>query len=121
MKCSTLILMLMAVLAGVGLFTLKYEVSDLEDKLAKLRLATKTHHQEIHVLRAEWAYLNRPTRLKDLGSRLLFLEPTKATQTIGIEDIPYLTLPHQKLSKGNTVPPAADRDPPPKITFLRVP
>ena len=121
MKYSTLILMLMAVLAGVGLFTLKYEVSDLEDQLANLRLATKTHHQEIHVLRAEWAYLNRPTRLKDLGSRLLFLEPTKANQTIGIKDIPYLPLPDQRLTTGNTVPPAADRDPPPKITFLRVP
>ena len=121
MKCSTLILMLMAVIAGVGLFTLKHEVSDLEDKLANLRLETKTHHQEIHVLKAEWAYLNRPTRLKDLGSRLLFLQPPGANQTIDIKDIPYLTLPNQRLTIGNTVPPAADRDSPPKITFLRVP
>lgn len=121
MKRSTLILMLMAVLAGAGLFTLKFEVSELEDRLATLSLTTNTHYRELHVLRAEWAYLNRPTRLEELGRRLLSLEPTKANQTINISEIPLRQQPNRRLTKGSTVPPAADHDPPPKLTFLRVP
>ena len=111
----------MAVVAAVGLFTLKYDVSESEEWLAKLRLETSAHSQEIHVLKAEWAYLNRPERLDELGRRLLVLEPTLATQTIAIEDIPFRPRPNQGLNPGNTVPPAADRDPPPKLTSLRVP
>ena len=120
-KRSTLIWMSIAVVAGVGLFTLKYDVSESEELLAKLRLETNTHNQEIHVLKAEWAYLNRPDRLDKLGRRFLVLEPTLATQTIAIEDIPFRPRPNPGLNPGNTVPPAADRDPPQKLTFLRVP
>jgi len=113
--------MSMAVVAGVGLFTLKYDVSESEEWLATLRLETNAHNQEIHVLKAEWAYLNRPDRLDELGGRLLVLEPPLATQTIAIDDIPFRPQPNLGLNPGNTVPPAADRDPPPKLTFLRVP
>ena len=121
MKRSTFILMLMSVIAGGGLFTLKYEVSELEDRLTTLQLATNAHHQEIHMLRAEWAYLNRPTRLDELGRRFLLLEPTKANQIITFREIPFRSQINRKLTTGSTVPPAADRDPPPKLTFLRVP
>ena len=113
--------MSMAVVAGVGLFTLKYDVSESEELLATLRLETNTYNQEIHILKAEWAYLNRPDRLDKLGRRFLVLEPTLANQTIAIEDIPFRPRPNLGLNPGNTVPPAADRDPPPKLTFLRVP
>ena len=73
--------------------------------------------EAVHVLKAEWSYLNQPARLEDLGRRLLNLEPVKATQTISIEDIPF-----RPVGAGNGVatnssltihhPPAADQVPP---------
>ncbi len=116
-KRATLIWMFLATAAGIGLFVLKYEVKSMEGQLAAIHGKTVDNLEAVHVLKAEWSYLNQPARLEDLGRRLLNLEPVKASQTIGIEDIPF-----RPVGAGNGVatnssltihhPPAADQVPP---------
>ncbi|MBK18558.1 MAG: hypothetical protein CMM52_06955 [Rhodospirillaceae bacterium] len=108
-KRATMIWMLLAIAAGIGLFVLKYEVKSMEGELATIHQKTLDNLEAVHVLKAEWSYLNQPARLEDLGRRLLDLEPVKANQTIEIDDIPFRPV-HE--SGATSYPPAADQVPP---------
>lgn len=120
-KRGTLVWMMLAIAAGIGLFLLKYEVSAMEDRLAQIQRDTKSDFEAIHVLKAEWSYLNQPDRLDDLGRRLLALEPVAANQSVTITDIPFRPESSKTAAPDGSVPPAVDHDPPPKTTSLRVP
>jgi hypothetical protein len=76
------------VAAGIGLFHLKYEVQALEERLNTLRQQIRHDQEAIHVLRAEWSYLNEPRRLTDLVRRHLELAPVTAGQLAAIDDLP---------------------------------
>ena len=76
MKPSLTILWI--VLVGVmasGLFQLKYAVQEREDELSRLNRELIASEQAVHVLLAEWSYLNRPDRLAGLAARHLELSP----------------------------------------------
>ncbi len=117
MKRATLVWLLMAAAAGAGLFLMKYEMRALEDQLAGLNRGIVRNQEALHVLRAEWGYLNRPVRLEKLGRRLLRLEPIRPDQTGRISEIPMRV---EKVgvtkaalsSSARTSSPAADRLPP---------
>lgn len=86
---ATLLWMLLAVCAGLGLFVVKYEVQSMEERLVAIHERTLQDLESVHVLQAEWSYLNRPARLETLGRRLLDLGPVAATQSVSIRDIPF--------------------------------
>ena len=109
-KRATLIWMLLATAAGIGLFVLKYEVKSMEGQLATIHENSIKNLEAAHILKAEWSYLNQPEHLEDLGRRLLALKPIKASQTIEIQEIPFRAASH---SRNGTSPPAADQVPPP--------
>ncbi|CTQ48852.1 cell division protein FtsL [Jannaschia donghaensis] len=44
-----------------------YETRQTEREVARLEREIGTRHQELSMLRAEWAYLNRPDRLHELA------------------------------------------------------
>ncbi len=67
---------------GVGLFFVKHEVKDLEGRLAGIDQDIQRNQQEIHVLRAEWAYLNDPARLRELAEKHLGMRPINANQVV---------------------------------------
>lgn len=79
-----------AVIGGLvfGLFQVKLAVQELEARLARLDKALLESETNIHVLRAEWAYLNRPERLAKLAARYLDLAPLRAEQIVAIERMP---------------------------------
>lgn len=79
----------MAVCAAVIAFVVKYEVRGLEDKLAALESDLMQSQETIHVLKAEWSYLNRPERLTELAQRYLDLVPMGPTQMSTLIDVPY--------------------------------
>jgi len=117
MKCSTLVWLLMAVAAAAGLFLMKYEMHVLESELATLNQDILRDQEALHVLRAEWSYLNRPARLETLGRRLLQLEPIRPEQMGSISDIPLRVeadsvADNAAPSSTATSPPAAGRFPP---------
>ncbi len=72
----------------LGLFQIKLAVQDLEGRLATLDRALLESETAIHVLRAEWAYLNRPERLARLAARHLDLAPLAAGQIVATERMP---------------------------------
>ena len=122
---ASLVWMLLAIAAGVGLFLLKYEVKAMEEQLAGINGATFRNLEAVHVLEAEWSYLNRPARLEDLGRRLLSLEPIEARQTAAIDDIPLRPPPPPVRPEGLDEPandaasPAAGHLPPFLATYRR--
>ena len=68
---ATLLIALLAVSLSLTMFMVKYQVQDMEDQLLGLNRSITDDRQAIHVLKAEWSYLNEPSRLKILAERYL--------------------------------------------------
>jgi len=88
MRAATLLWALLATIAGTGLFLLKYQVQAEERHLRELRKDIAGTEQSIHVLKAEWSYLNDPLRLRELAERHLAMHPMRANQMVAIDSIP---------------------------------
>src|SRR5207342_1992448 len=63
MRPSTVLWIALAGGVGIGVYQLKHRVQALEDELFRLNRAIVQEQDAIHVLRAEWAYINQPQRL----------------------------------------------------------
>ena len=76
-------------LIGIGLFHLTHEVRELEEELARLNRDILAEQEAAHVLKAEWSYLNRPQRLESLSKELLpNLAPVASAQFITFARLP---------------------------------
>lgn len=80
MRAATLLGMALLALSVFALFQVKYKVQNLNRDLAEIQRQTMSDKQAIHVLNAEWAYLNRPARLKQLADRYLNLHYVNVAQ-----------------------------------------
>ncbi len=78
---------------GYGLYQLKHEVLALENELFRLNRQIVQEQQNIHVLKAEWSYINQPGRLQALAQRHLDLQPMSPKQFGRLDALP--TLPAQ--------------------------
>lgn len=83
---------LLFLLAAIGvagaLFQVKYEVQDLERELAEVNSQILADQEAVHVLKAEWSYLNQPARIAALASRHLEFGPMKLEQVTRIAALP---------------------------------
>lgn len=70
-------------LFAVFVFTLKYEVQDLEGEFSHLSRSIKRERQAIHVLNAEWSHLNDPARLRQLAHEQMGLVSLNASHLVG--------------------------------------
>ncbi|MFN3076910.1 MAG: hypothetical protein ABT940_08540 [Alphaproteobacteria bacterium] len=77
---------------GVSLFLLKHEVQSLEDDLDRINRSVRTGEESIHVLQAEWAFLNDPPRLRRLAETHLHMTPTLPRQITTIAALPSTTV-----------------------------
>ena len=64
-----------AVATAIGLFTVKYKVADLEEKIDRTNQKIVESQQATHILRVEWAHLNEAERIEKLAIKHLKLEP----------------------------------------------
>ncbi|HEC90439.1 MAG TPA: hypothetical protein ENI55_02110 [Alphaproteobacteria bacterium] len=87
-RTTTLLFLLLAAALSLALFSVKYRVQGLEGKITGLNRAIINDRKAIHVLRAEWSYLNNPDRLGDQARRYLGLAPVSAEQIVKIANIP---------------------------------
>ncbi len=95
----TLFWILLAAVVGFGLFQVKYKVQTLEDDLRRLNAAITAEQEQLHVLSAEWAYLNRPARLQDLSARHLPLRRPTVDQIGALDSLPDRPEPAIDLSR----------------------
>ncbi len=75
-------------LAALGLFHVKYEVQRLEKELGQEQRLILEHREAIHVLKAEWSFLNQPTRISKLAARHLGLAPMSSQQIVRVQELP---------------------------------
>lgn len=66
--------------SAYGVFQVKYRVADLRKDLAEINRQLEQERDAIHVLKAEWSYLNQPDRLRNLAQRHLKLEALTVAQ-----------------------------------------
>jgi cell division protein FtsL len=76
------------VVAALGLFHVKYQVQRLEEELDLTHRSILHRQEAIHILKAEWSYLNHPARLSDLARRHLDLAPLDSNRLVRLDDLP---------------------------------
>lgn len=87
-RAMTLLWGTLALVVGVALFLVKFEVQSLEDDLAGYNREIRKNREETHILRAEWAYLNNPRRLAELNTKFLGLEPLEGVSMVAMASLP---------------------------------
>ena len=80
MRRTTVLFVFLAAALSLALFSLKYQVQDLEDEFVGLNRSILAERRATHVLEAEWSYLNDPVRLGALAARHLGLRPVESEQ-----------------------------------------
>ncbi len=92
-------------LLSVGLFQVKYSVQGKEAELRQITRQIDANREAIHVMEAEWSYLNDPLRLADLARRHTDLVPAMSTQIATFEQLPARP-PMAVPGPDTTMPPA---------------
>jgi hypothetical protein len=92
-RVITLVCLLVSTLLVVFVFVIKYSVQDLETEYQSLNRQIEKEQRTIHILKAEWSYLNEPLRLQALSE--LYLQGTSLTyaQMEALVDIPMKDVP----------------------------
>ena len=81
--------LLLAAGAIAAMFHITFEVEKLEARLHETNRQIVREQETIHVLQAEWSYLNRPQRLESLSQELLpNLTPVASAQFITFARLP---------------------------------
>ena len=80
------------ILSGVQLFVLKYRVIDREEELKAIHRQILNDSREIHMLKADWALLNDPIRLRALVAQTDF-KSIGANQIKEWQDMPLRPAP----------------------------
>jgi hypothetical protein len=87
--------------AGFALFSISFKVEQLENELSELNKLILREQNAVHVLRAEWSYLNRPANIEALTHDLLpDLRRIDTSQIGGIEDLSDAPPPTQANAPG---------------------
>jgi hypothetical protein len=84
---STLIVGGLTLFIGLALFKTKYAVMALEHQHTQVKKNIQETREAIHVLRAEWAHLNDPSRLQTLAQKYLDIAPVGGSQLVLFDDV----------------------------------
>jgi hypothetical protein len=84
-RIGTFVWLALLTLIGVGLYQVELGVLAKEAELKQITQKIDANRDAMHVLDAEWSYLNDPTRLADLARRYTDMVPVTPTQLAGFE------------------------------------
>ncbi len=76
-----------AIATACGLFTVKYKVQDLEEKIDRTNQKIIESQQATHILRVEWAHLNEAERIERLALKYLKVEPATIKQVVRLDSL----------------------------------
>lgn len=77
------------VIAVFLLYRVKYEVQALKSQVEEASRQLEAEKEALHVVAAEWAYLNRPARLRSLAEKYLSSSGMTADRVAEIEAVPF--------------------------------
>lgn len=82
-------------LLAVGIvYIVKYQVRDIQREVSSMESQLRAERDALHVLRAEWAYLTRPQRVRALAEAHLDLAPLQGRQMVDDVVLSSLLWPH---------------------------
>jgi len=76
-----------AVATAIGLFSVKYKVQDLEEKIDRTNQKIIESQQATHILKIEWAYLNEAERIQRLAQKYLKLDQANISQVARLDTL----------------------------------
>jgi cell division protein FtsL len=76
-----------AIGTAIGLFSVKYRVQDLEEKIDRTNLKIVESQQATHILQIEWNYLNEAERIERLAQKHLKLEQASIKQVVRLDSL----------------------------------
>ena len=85
LRRSSLFALMVSFLLGIGLYHLKHKVATVEKDLRYTRSRILEIKESLHILRAEWGFLNNPHRLQKLNEQYLHLKPVNAKQISSLD------------------------------------
>jgi hypothetical protein len=71
------------------LYHVKYKVESVRSQVRETARELESEREALHVVAAEWAYLNRPERLRSLADKYLSSSGVTVDQIAEIEAIPF--------------------------------
>lgn len=83
-----MLFLVIAVLSGACLFSLKYQVKEKETELKRIHVNILKTKRDLHMLEAEWAHLNDPKRLKAIVTNQTDWKVIKSDQLVRLDDLP---------------------------------
>lgn len=99
----SLLAIVLVVAAAVGLYRFKGESQQLVREIAELRAQIDDEREQISVLRAEWNYLDQPSRIQQLSDRYLDLSRLDVDQISVVEQLPMRPLEIDPSGTNNTL------------------
>jgi cell division protein FtsL len=87
LRKSSFALIVLSLLMGVGVYHLKHRVSNTASELRNVNTKILDTKESLHILKAEWGFLNSPKRLARLSNRHLKLKPVRAIQIASLQTI----------------------------------
>lgn len=94
-RAVTIIGLFLTILIGTGTYWVSHEVERLEKRYAEIQSEILSEQESIHVLEAEWSYLNNPRRIERLSQEYLSLAQIDILQMASIDDLPEDSDLHQ--------------------------
>jgi hypothetical protein len=84
-RIGTFVWLAILTMIGVGLYQVELGVLAKQAELKQINAKIVANRDAMHVLDAEWSYLNDPTRLADLARRYTDMVPVTPTQLADFE------------------------------------
>ena len=103
LRHTTVLFLLLAGGISMVLFSVKYQVTDLEEEQKRFVGELDDERRALHVLRAEWATLNDPERIRELAQVHLGLVPIRPRQVVGLDGVQAIPVRVLNVEPSNTV------------------
>lgn len=81
------------VVSAAWVYKIKFEATLQAERVSKLRGEIRRERDQIAILRAEWAQLDRPERIQSLAERHLTLRSAAMTQFDPLDNLPERPVP----------------------------